>query len=485
METLYLLRYAELALKSQPVRKRMSKRLASNLKDALQRHDLNFHLERGWSQMLLSVQPSNEAQVEAILRNVFGMRSYSKVARYTYQGKEDLLDFAEEHFGPQIGTHRFAVRAKREQSTALSTREIERELGARLLRHGGSVDLTDPELTCAIECRQNNQAFLHAAKERAPGGLPLGVEMKTLSLLSGGFDSPVATWLMMRRGVPCDFLFFELGGLTQRGAIYAHLHHLYKHWIYGYRPWLHIIPGRPIVDALHLAIPQQYWNIMLKRTFYQVGRLLAQEHKHAALITGEAVAQVSSQTLSNLSAIQHQLEIPVLRPLLTYEKEEIIHLARRIGSHDISVKVQEYCAITPSKPATRIGFQKLLELERQLGGEDFYQEIFQQYEAIRASDINPDLLQYLQVIVDTVPKDAVWIDMRENPTEPLPQPARHVPMETLLTTPESLPPDQTYLLLCDIGTQSAEIAHMLSELGVRAYSFEGGIQRLRKHLAAV
>ncbi|HAA56441.1 MAG TPA: tRNA 4-thiouridine(8) synthase ThiI [Myxococcales bacterium] len=479
METLFFLRYGEVALKSKAVRKQMVQKLRANIKDACKRRGITFDLRPKRLHLVVSTHYPDE--LEPILAHTFGVYSYSRLHLRPLVDMETLLNDAEEHFAPYINDSvTFAVRAKRDKRYPFSTQEIERTLGARLVPYGGRVNLKHPDITCSLDLR-DDRLYLYAEKTRGPAGLPLGVEPPVLTLISGGFDSPVAAWSMMKRGVPTHFIFFELGGFAQRGAIYAHLHQLYQQWCFGHRPKLMIIPGRPIIETLQEHVPQRYRNVMLKRTFYQVGKLLANAYHHSGLVTGESIAQVSSQTISNLYSISSGIDIPSFRPLLTFEKDEIIKLSRKIGTHDIAANVQEYCAITPKKPATRTKVETVQELEEAIGGMAFYQSLVEQKETISVDSLDPNILTYLNVITDTIPKDAVLVDMREPPS-PIGTPTLQCTLESLLSDPQQLSQDKTYLLFCDGGMQSAEAASILREFEINAFAFEGGIHRLRKRL---
>ncbi len=477
-ETTFLLRYGELTLKSTPVRRHMIRCMVNNLKDGLKRRGIASRVDKQWARAFLHTEQPEGAM--EVLSHLFGLRSFSVVERIPYQGYEDLFQFALPYFTPHVEGKTFAVRCKRNKETLnFSTRKVEQELGGALFPHAKGVNLKNPEVTCHVEHR-DDEIYLYATKHKAPGGLPTGIEAPCLALISGGFDSPVAAWLAMRRGVPCDYLFFELGGLTHRGPIYAHLQHLYNHWIFGRRPKLFVIPGEPIMEALRQHVEAKYWNVMLKRIFYQVGDLLAHRADYTALITGEAIAQVSSQTLTNLRSIEHGVRTPVLRPLLTYEKQEIINLAQKIGSDVISERVQEYCAITPRKPSTAASIQRVLDFEEKMGGQEYYQTLFEQIERLTISKIMPDQIRYLHVLTDQIPKESIWIDMRENPHPALPHQAQVISLPELVSAPEQLSTESTYFLICEVGMQSIEAAYMLQEMGYQAYAYEGGLERLRK-----
>jgi len=167
-----------------------------------------------------------------------------------------------------------------------------------------------------VEVR-DDRAFFYTEAVAGPGGLPLGAEGRALALVSGGFDSAVAAWRMMKRGLALDYAFFNLGGSQHQR------------------------------DVLRVA------KLLLKRLMLKASEQIAQELGVRALVTGEALGQVSSQTLQNLVVITEATELLVLRPLLGLDKEEIVAQARAIGTYEISASVQEYCALVPRKPATR------------------------------------------------------------------------------------------------------------------------------------
>lgn len=469
---LYLLRPAELVLKSTPVRRRMMRRLASNLKAGLRRKGISFTFQEQWDRFLLEAPP----EAEAVLRRLFGLRSFSPIVRIPSTEKNVILDKAREVFAPHVVGRTFAVRARRSSPVMLSSREVERELGARLVEAAGKVDLTHPDVTCHVDIREG-ETYLFHERIPGPGGLPLGVDGATLVLLSGGFDSAVAAWEMMRRGVPVRFVFFELGGCAHRAGALGVALKLFEDWMFGdEEAWVEIVPGKPIVERLREEVPERFWNVMLKRVFYQVGRSIAEREGLVGLVTGEAVGQVSSQTLTNLAAVSVSFDFPVWRPLLTMEKEEILRKARDIGTASLSEKVAEYCAITPRKPITVGKPDRVLAYEDRLGP-SWYEELARASERVTLRDLDWLDIHHLEVSVDEPPPDAVWIDLRsEGP--PLPVDALRLSPQELQQNLLSLDPSRTYVLLCPRGSLSADLAHLMRAHGFRAYSYRGGVKRL-------
>ncbi len=471
----YLLRPAELVLKSAPVRRRMMRRLADNLEAGLRRRGIPYTLTRAWDRFVLEAPP----EAEAVLRHLFGLRSFSPVERIPSVEMEAIIEAGVRKFSPLVKGKTFAVRARRSAAVALSARAMERELGARLVAAGGRVDLSRPEITCYVDVREG-ETYLYHARMAAPGGLPLGVDVPALVLISGGFDSAVAAWMMMRRGVPVRFLFFELGGCAHRAGAMGVALRLFEAWMFGdEEAWLDILPGQEIVSRIQERIPERYWNVMLKRAFYQIASRVAREEHLHGIVTGEAVGQVSSQTLSNLDALSVEFPYPVWRPLLALEKEEIVQRAREIGTAAISERVAEYCAITPRKPSTRVPPERVLDMEAALGGAAWYDAMASRRERVWLRDLDWMVVHQLEVSTDTLLPDAVWIDLRsEGP--PLSGGATVLRMSpgALRERMETLDASREYLLFCERGMLSADLAHLMRERGFRAYAYRGGTARL-------
>ncbi len=473
---LYVLRPAELVLKSAPVRRRMMDLLRRNLEAGLRRRRIPFTLHRTWDRFLLEAPE----EAEAILSRLFGLRSFSPVIRLPSTELSVILERGREIFAPLVAGKTFAVRARRSPAVRLSSRAVERELGARLVEAGGRVDLTHPQITCHVDIREGETFFYHR-RIPGPGGLPLGADGPTLVLLSGGFDSAVAAWTLMNRGVLVRFLFFELGGCAHRAGVLGVALKLFEDWMFGDEgAWVDILPGQAIVNRLRERVPERFWNVMLKRVFYQVARRVAEREGLLGFATGEAVGQVSSQTLKNLAALSAGFDSPVWRPLLATEKEAIIARAREIGTAAISERVAEYCAITPRKPATRTDPSRVMELETHLGGAAWYDELAARWERVWLRELDWVAVHHLEVSIDDPPPDAVWIDLRKD-GPPLPVEAlRFSPAELQRHLPR-LDPSRTYVLVCPRGSLSADLAHLMRSHGLRAYAYRGGASRLLRH----
>jgi thiamine biosynthesis protein ThiI len=195
----------------------------------------------------------------------------------------------------------------------------------------------------------DDQAFLVVDHQRAAGGLPLGTQGRVLCLVSGGFDSVVAAWMLMSRGCPVDFVHFSLNCAQSDHAL-AVARELWMRWGHGTQPVVHLVEFQPVKDALYEHVDARMRQVTLKVMMAQAASEIAQEAGISALVTGDALGQVSSQTLPHLVAVSRSVDTPMLRPLLGLPKESIIDLARRVGTAELSARAQEVCDLSAGGP---------------------------------------------------------------------------------------------------------------------------------------
>ncbi|WP_037362318.1 tRNA uracil 4-sulfurtransferase ThiI [Amycolatopsis orientalis] len=315
-------------------------------------------------------------------RRVFGI-SVVQPALRTARTPEAIGDAAVELVRDRAAAGsapRFAVRARRrDKRFPLTSAELAAVVGSRVRREfGWPVDLRDPEVEVEVEV-DGSDALVSVQRHRGQGGLPVGASGRALVLLSGGYDSPVAGYRAMRRGLRCEFVHFT-------GAPYAAPDSVYKAYalarvLGGFQgeARLHVVPIGTAQRALATAgagpeqIPAQR-RLMLRIAERLAGRIGAE-----AVVTGDSLGQVASQTLSNLAAVEHGCSLPLLRPLLAWDKEEIIDEARRIGTAEISVLPDEDCCslLAPPRAATRTTPDRLAAIERRLGPDDLAETLLE------------------------------------------------------------------------------------------------------------
>lgn len=251
----------------------------------------------------------------------------------------------------------FAVRAKRsDKSFPENSQELERRLGAAIVEATGlGVDLEHPDLTVAVEIVEDT-AFVLLERVEGPGGLPVGVSGRVLTLLSSGFDSPVAAWRMMKRGCVSDFIHFHSYPYTSDASIrnVEEIVRVLQSWEQG-RGTIHLVPLIEYQKVIMMSAPAPLRVLLYRRMMFRVAEAIARKIGAEALATGENLGQVASQTIPNMAAVEAVATLPVFRPLLGYDKMEIIRQAEAIGTAAISSRPYDDCCslFTPQHPATR------------------------------------------------------------------------------------------------------------------------------------
>lgn len=267
----------------------------------------------------------------------------------------------------------FAVRCKRaDKRFPLRSQDICVKAGALVGElTGAKVNLDKPELTVWIEVLPH-RILVGADKREGTHGLPVGMSGRVCALLSGGIDSPVAVWRMLKRGCFVDLVHFHSTPYTSAAAREkaVDLARALSDW---HAPLsLALVPFGEIQQAIVRLAPEQYRVLLYRRFMTRIAAELARARGAQALVTGESLAQVASQTLSNLASVEQAIDIPILRPLIGMDKQEIIRDAREIGTYDISIEPHQDCCnyLEPQKPATRSRADQLDHAERALNVED-------------------------------------------------------------------------------------------------------------------
>ena len=245
-------------------------------------------------------------------------------------------------------------RAARELLAPLVHYDVERFLGAGLLRDTGAarVKLDDPDVLVALEIR-DQELFLVETQQDGIGGFPIGTTDSIVSLISGGYDSAVASFLAMKRGLRTHYLFFNLGGREHEIAVKEVALYLWLKFGASHHVQFITVPFEGVVAEILEKIDNAQMGVVLKRMMLRAAERVARHLEVEALVTGESVAQVSSQTLQNLAVIDDVTGMLVLRPLAMSDKQDIVDLARKIGTEEFSAVIPEYCGVISVKPTTR------------------------------------------------------------------------------------------------------------------------------------
>jgi thiamine biosynthesis protein ThiI len=474
-----LIRYSgDLTTKARATRKRFTTRLVRNLKDALGDARPTSSVQQTRDRIIIQTREPIEATP---LTRVQGVQSLSVAERSEWSTLQDLVDAGRELFSSAVRGRRFAVRVKRvgdRSRIPLDARELERALGAELAPHAARVDLTHPEVTAHIEVLAG-EAFLFSQRLPGPGGLPLGVEGSAVALASGGFDSMVAAWLMLKRGVHVDYVFCNLGGRAHQLEAVRVLKVLARDWSYGSRPHLHAVDFDAVTRDLQAGISQRYWQVVLKRLMLRAAEQIASERNAAAIITGDAVGQVSSQTLRNMATISEATRLPILRPLVGFNKNEIIAIAREIGTYELSEQVGEYCAMVPSKPATAARLANILSEETRLDTSQLDRAVAER-SVFDLRTLDLDALEAPDLEAREIPTRSRVLDLRSKAayqTWHYPG-ALFLEFATALRAYTSMPKDEHYVVYCEFGLKSAHLAELMRRDGFEARHFRRGLQDL-------
>jgi thiamine biosynthesis protein ThiI len=307
------------------------------------------------------------ALVRERLGTVFGVANFSRV--HAVGPDLDALKAAAVEATRGRGFASFAVRTRRSwKGFPLLSTEVDREVGGAIRQAtGAAVDLDAPELTVHVEVLKDRILY-SLEREPGPGGFPVGSAGRVLALLSGGIDSPVAAWRMMKRGCTVVLATFHAFPLQDRTVMdkARDLSRLLARW--QYRSRLLLVPFAPAQQAIVALSPAPLRVVLYRRFMVRIAEALAARHRAKALVTGESLGQVASQTLDNMAVIDEAARGPVLRPLVGMDKEEITQQARRIGTFEVSTLPDQDCCqlFVPKSPATAARLEEVREAERAL-----------------------------------------------------------------------------------------------------------------------
>ncbi|MBI2342195.1 MAG: tRNA 4-thiouridine(8) synthase ThiI [Deltaproteobacteria bacterium] len=273
----------------------------------------------------------------------------------------------------------FAIRAKRiEKTLPYRSQEVNEKIGRAVLSKfkDAKVDLDNPKLTIGIDIL-SDACYIYLDKFKGAGGLPTGTGGKVLSLISGGIDSPVASWRMMRRGCLVSFIHFHSMPFTDSASIEKvnEICKILSEW-QGSKARLIMIPFGNIQKKIVTAANEKYRIILYRRFMMRIAEALAHKLEAEALITGEALGQVASQTLSNIATVGSSVSIPILRPLIGMDKQEIVDLAKIVGTYELSIEPHQDCCqfLEPRHPVTYTTLHELAEAEASLDIEGLVKE---------------------------------------------------------------------------------------------------------------
>ena len=348
-------------------------------------------------QSTIYVEPKDdECDIEAAFescKKVFGIIAVSK-ALPCEKDIQKIIAAAKNYLESEMRTARsFKVESKRADKTfPLTSIQISQQVGGALHQAFPTceVNVHDPELVVHIEIR-DDAAYVHGPSVPGAGGLPIGMGGRAVSLLSGGIDSPVSSWMMARRGVELEMVHFVSPPYTSQQAQdkVLELARLLTAWT-G-RLLVHIVPFTEIQEEIRRNCPEEYFTLIMRRFMMRIAEAIARKANAGALVTGESLGQVASQTMLALGVTEDVTSLPVLRPLIGMDKVEIIRMSREIGVFDTSILPYEDCCtvFTPRHPATRPRLEDVRQAEAALDVESLVQKALADETWVRVKSTDP------------------------------------------------------------------------------------------------
>jgi len=462
--------FPEIMVKGNSVKKKMIAQLHDNLRTLLKRVDDSIEVKRFWDKIEVQCDQQFHQPVAKVLRQTPGVEQVLEVLEFPFTTQEELAEIVVQKAVHRIEDKTFVVRVKRSGEHDFTSNELERFVGAALYRAGNpkGVDIKHAEEVIQLEVT-HQQLYIVTNRYQGLGGFPLGMQGEVLSLMSGGFDSTVASFLTIKRGMKTHYIFFNLGGDAHEIGVKQVALYLWSQYAASHRVQFITIPFEGVVAEMFNSIHESYLGVMLKRLMLKAAEQVADEMEIDALVTGESVAQVSSQTLRNLALIDEATSKLVLRPLVTMNKNEIIQIAEEIGTRHFAENMPEYCGVISKNPVTHGSFKRLPREEARF---DFsvLEEAVANREVVPVDQIVAEINQKAAVPVVKEVTDEVVIDIRpdsEKQYSPLKLEAEviEMPFHELNQQFKKLDQSKNYLLYCQKGVMSQLHAQYLIDQG--------------------
>ncbi|MCR4925269.1 MAG: tRNA 4-thiouridine(8) synthase ThiI [Clostridiales bacterium] len=367
MKEIILIKNGELALKGLN-RSSFEDKLVKNIRRRLKSIG-DFDYKK--SQSTIMIEPKNEDTdldevVEAISK-IFGIACFSRAAAIK-KDMQEIMPATVEYLKDELSlASTFKVNAKRSDKTfELKSPQICEELGGYILDHfpNLSVDVHNPEIIVTVEIR-DNYAYIRGGQIKGAGGMPVGTGGRAAVLISGGIDSPVASYMMAKRGIELTAIHFASPPYTSERAELKVVQLLQQVSKYSGRMSMLVVPFTQIQEQIKDNCPEELFTLIMRRAMMRTANIIAQKQNCAALITGESVGQVASQTISALACTDAVAQMPVFRPLIGMDKDEIVAISRKIETFDISIQPYEDCCtvFTPKHPKLKPSIEELEKAE--------------------------------------------------------------------------------------------------------------------------
>ncbi len=466
--------FPEIMIKSDSVRKRFIKILTSNIRNVLLRETENVAVIRNWDFIEVRAKVAEEVpMVLDLLQRTPGIHHILEVEEYPFETMHDIFEQTLAQVRPQLEGKTFCVRVRRKGKHEFRSLDVERYVGGGLNQHieSARVKLTQPDVTIRIDI-EHDKMLLVKARHEGLGGYPIGTQEDVLSLISGGFDSGVSSYMLIRRGSRVHYCFFNLGGAAHEIGVKQMAYHIWSRYSTSHKVRFVAINFENVVGEILEKVDNGQMGVVLKRMMVRAASKVAQRFDIQAIVTGEALGQVSSQTLTNLRLIDKAADALVLRPLITHDKEQIIAMAKTIGTDDIAKSMPEFCGVISKNPTVKAIESRILEEEGHFNF-DVLEEAVQQAKYLDIREIAQQTEQEVTSVETTseLGENDVILDIR-SPEETEESPftlegvtVKVLPFYKLSSQFGSLDQSKQYLLYCQRGVMSKLQALYLKENG--------------------
>nr|WP_268820384.1 tRNA uracil 4-sulfurtransferase ThiI [Paraglaciecola sp. G1-23] len=468
--------HPEIIIKSRAVRKRFTFVLEGNVRRIFKSNELSVEVRSAWDKLILIINPKSinkQDKIIALLQRIPGIDQIIRVQESTFTDLDDICQQVKQTWAPLLVGKSFVVRVKRKGKHDFSSLELERYVGGYLNQNceTGGVNLKRPDQIIEFEVH-NDKLIQSHSRIKCLGGMPLPTQGDALSLMSGGYDSGVASYQMIRRGTRTHFCFFNLGGREHEIGVKQVSYYLWKRYSESHRVKFISVDFAPVVADILKNVENNLMGVVLKRVMMRAASKVADKLNISALVTGESLGQVSSQTLTNLSVIDQATDKIILRPLICLDKYDIIDQAKQIGTEEFAKVMPEYCGVISKRPTTTAQLADIEAEENKLDPSILDRVIgVAEMRDIRTIALEAEQETEYVTEVDILPANGVVLDIRsfeEQEAKPLDLAnitVSHIPFFKLASKFPTLDKDKHYYLYCERGVMSQLQALLLHEQG--------------------
>lgn len=468
--------HPEIAIKSKSVRKRQTLLLERNLKTILLQVDPSVKVSNNFDHLTIRCE-TDDVQIKQKLTDrlacIPGVVNFAEMQSSSFTDLHNIYEQVLEVYAPQLEHKSFCVRVRRAGQHDFTSIEAERYIGGGLNQQVATakVQLKKPDVVVNLEVRKD-QLIMVRKLHAGMGGFPLPSQSDVLSLISGGYDSAVSSYLMIRKGLRTHYLFFNLGGAAHEAGVREMAFHIWQRYSLSHKVKFVSVNFAPVVEQILEHIDSGLMGVVLKRMMMRAGSRIAERLGIKAIVTGESIGQVSSQTIANLSVIDRVTETLILRPLIYQDKQEIIDMARKIGAEDIAKSMPEYCGVISKKPTVNAVLAEVEQTELKFDFAVLDQVVTDaKVLDIRTVDYQAEQQAHVVTELAQLPADAVVLDIRapeETEDKPLSVAGHQVielPFFRLSSQFAKLDQSKQYYCYCERGVMSRLQAVVLQEQG--------------------